>query len=75
MKHDANWALDISREHSSSSTQIVILGMAQALWTGQNDRHAGQPSYTPSTQSDAEAAVFLAVPLVQWFLSGAVARR
>jgi hypothetical protein len=49
--------------------------MMQALWTGQNDRHAGQSGYTPSTQAEAEAAVMLAVPLVQWFSSGAIARR
>lgn len=75
IRADGNWSLDITRKHSVNTPAEVILGMAQALWTGHNDRHAGQPGYTASTQAEAEAAVFLAVPLVQFFSSGAVARR
>lgn len=75
MRDQGNWKLDLTREHATHTTQQVVLGMAQALWTGQNDRHAGQPGYTPSTPAEAEAAVMLAVPLVQWFSSGAIARR
>lgn len=75
LRDQGDWKLDMTREHGIHTTQQVILGVAQALWTGQNDRHAGQPGYTPSTQAEAEAAVMLAVPLVQLFSSGAVARR
>jgi len=75
MRDQGNWKLQMSREHATYSTDQVVLGVMQALWTGQNDRHAGQPGYTPSTQADAEAGVILAVPLVQWFSSGAIARR
>jgi hypothetical protein len=74
LRSQGDWKLTISREHADASTQQVIWRMAQALWTGQNDRHAGQTGYTPSTRAEAEAAVLLAVPLVQWFSSGAVAR-
>lgn len=75
MRSQGNWSLDVTREHGTHSTQQVVLGMAQALWTGQNDRHAGQPGYTPSTQAEAEMAIMLAVPLVQLFSTGAVRQR
>jgi hypothetical protein len=75
IKNQKDWKLEMSREHPGALTKDVLLGMMQALWTGQNDRHAGQSGYTPSTQAEAEAAVMLAVPLVQWFSSGAIARR
>lgn len=75
MRADGDWKLDMTREHATQTTQQVVLGNMQTLWTGQNDRHAGQAGYTPSTQAEAEAVVLLAVPLVQWFSSGAIARR
>lgn len=75
MRADGNWKLAMAREHATHTTAQVLIGNMQALWTGQNDRHAGQPGYAPSTQAEAEAAVMLAVPLVQLFSSGAIARR
>jgi hypothetical protein len=75
MGSEGDWRLAMSREHTTHRTQQVVLSTAQALWTGQNDRHAGQAGYMPSTRADAEAAVTFAVSLVQWFTSGAVARR
>lgn len=75
MRADGDWALAMTREHPTHTTAQVVIGNMQALWTGQNDRHAGQPGYAASTQAEAEAAVMLAVPLVQLFSSGAVARR
>lgn len=75
MRGDGDWKLDLTREHGTHTSQHVVLGMVQALWTGQNDRHAGQAGYRPSSQAEAEAAVMLAIPLVQWFASGAIQRR
>ncbi|WP_404435905.1 hypothetical protein LG322_12315 [Microbacterium aerolatum] len=75
MRDQGDWKLDLTREHATHSSDMTILGMMQVLWTGQNDRHAGQPGYTASTPAEAEAAVLLAVALVQWFSSGAIARR
>ncbi|AJW40486.1 hypothetical protein NY08_2463 [Rhodococcus sp. B7740] len=51
-----------------------MLGMMQMLWVGQTDRHGGPASVgiPPVSQSEAEAAVMLAVPLVEWFTSGKV---
>ncbi|HEX4442146.1 MAG TPA: hypothetical protein VHZ81_01115 [Galbitalea sp.] len=75
MKVDGNWTLPLAREHADHPTSSVLMGMVQALWNGQDDRHAGQPNYRPSPQEAAETAVLLAVPLVQWFSDGTIARR
>lgn len=50
--------------------------MAQLLWTSQDDRHGDPDLAKPITvsQPEAEAAVHLAVLLVQWLRSGALAR-
>ncbi|MBK4348260.1 hypothetical protein [Lacisediminihabitans changchengi] len=74
MRADGDWSLALVREHPTQTSASVVLGTAQALWTGQNDRHAGQSDYVPTTRRDAEAAVMMAVSLVQWFASGLVAR-
>ncbi|KJL28156.1 hypothetical protein [Microbacterium oxydans] len=76
MRDQKDWALDIKKQHKDHPSTAVLLGMVQMLWAGQG-RHAGQPDWAPNTQAEAEAeaAVMLAVPLVQWFSSGAIARR
>ncbi|MEE6389659.1 hypothetical protein V3G71_12470 [Microbacterium paraoxydans] len=74
MRDQKNWSLDIKKQHKDYPTTAVVLSMIQMLWAGQG-RHAGQPDWVPNTQAEAEAAVMLAVPLVQWFSSGAIARR
>ena len=75
MKADADWTLPLAREHADYPTAMVVIGMMQALWSGQDDRHAGQPNYKPSAQEAGEAAVLLAVPLVHWFTDGTIAHR
>lgn len=74
MRDQKNWGLEIVKQHNDYPTNEVLLGMVQMLWAGQG-RHAGQPDWAPNTQAEAEVAVMLAVPLVQWFSSGAIARR
>ncbi|WP_350353053.1 hypothetical protein ABS642_08970 [Microbacterium sp. A8/3-1] len=69
MKAQANWKLDLPTTDAD-----VPIKMAEALWAGQESRHGGN-GYRKPTQAEAEAAVMLAVPLVQWFTSGAIARR
>lgn len=75
MRNQKDWGLDMTRPAKAPTSDSVVVTMAKQLWSGQNDRHAGQPDYTPSTQADAEAALFLAAPLVHWFSTQAVARR
>lgn len=72
-----NWTLPFDREHNKSPTGEVLLGMLRTLWHGQHDRHAGGDPDLPLSVSaaEAEAAVTMAVPLVQWFTNRAAARR
>ncbi|CEG86632.1 Putative uncharacterized protein pSV2.03 [Propionibacterium freudenreichii] len=69
MKAQKDWALDLPTGDAD-----VPVKMAAALWVGQEGRHGGN-GYRKPTQAEAEAAVMLAVPLVQWFTSGAIQRR
>lgn len=70
------WSLPLTREHPEAPTGETVVRMLQALWKGHHDRHGGDSSAPKSvSQEEAETAVSLAVPLVQWFSSGAVARR
>lgn len=67
------WRLDLGDDPKHTSRDVVAK-MARALWSGQESRHGGN-GYRKPTQAEAEAAVMLAVPLVQFFSSGAVAKR
>lgn len=58
--------------HSDSGVERVR-SMMELLWQGQIDRH-GQVNLQQVTEEAAEAAVFLAATLVQWFNSGAILR-
>jgi len=69
MKNQGEWRIDLP-----GAAQDVPVSMMEALWTGQESRHGGN-GYRMPTQSEAETAVLLAVPLVQWFMSGNVERR
>jgi hypothetical protein len=69
MKAQGAWKLSLGSVEGD-----VPVRMAEALWQGQESRHGGN-GYRKPTQSEAEAAVMLAVPLVQWFSSGGIARR
>lgn len=75
IRQQGNWRLPIEREDDRAPSQEVLLGMLQVLWSGQHDRHGGQPS-GPGDVSIAEAtvAVSLAVTLVNLFHAGLVSR-
>lgn len=76
LRADGDWSLPLTREDPSAPTSETVVRMCQALWKGHHDRHGGDPEAPESVdQTEAETAVMLAVPLVQWFASGAVARR
>ena len=49
-----------------------VIGMVETLWVGLTDRHS--PA-VPVNKEAAEAAVGLAVALVEWFSTGRVRRR
>jgi hypothetical protein len=70
VRDQADWRLPLD----SASAMSAPLEMMKALWEGQESRHGGN-GYRKPTSAEAEAAVLLAVPLVQFFTAGLVARR
>lgn len=75
MATDGDWKMPFIKEHDKNPSKAVVLGMLRALWYGHSDRHPGTPNYIPSTQEAAEAAVSLAVTLVNLFSNDGIARR
>jgi len=75
MRAEGDWKMPFVKEHKENPSQGVVLGMMQALWSGHSDRHPGTSTYIQSTQEAAEAAVSLAVTLVNLFASGGIVRR
>lgn len=75
VRDQGGWSLPMTREHGTYTSHEMIVSMMQTLWTGQSDRHGGDPAREiPVTQAAAECAVLLAVPMVHWFSAGSVSR-
>jgi hypothetical protein len=55
---------------------LDVVGMMDLLWRGQHDRHGTSDEKIPAevSQAEAEAAVHLAITLVQWFRTGVISR-
>lgn len=66
------WEVVLAGPPGFDQVEVARL-MAEVLWKGQTDRH-GNTEPVPVTQAQAEAAVQLAVLLVQWFVTGAIRR-
>lgn len=73
MRADGDWTLPL-RERKENPSSAMLLNLAAGLWLGHRDRH-GSPDYSDVTHEEARVAVVMAVTLVDWFSSGAVARR
>lgn len=73
MESQKDWKLPLVQS-GKHPTDAVATMMVRALWEGQESRHGGN-GYRKPTQAEAEAAVLLAVPLVQWFTTGTLKRR
>jgi hypothetical protein len=54
---------------------MPLIAMIELLWTGQTSRHGARPPTRPETFEEAQMAVYLAMTLVHWFVSGAASRR
>lgn len=73
MESQGDWKLPLTENPKHPSDEVATM-MVRALWDGQESRHGGN-GYRKPSQSEAEAAVMLAVALVQWFSSGTLCRR
>lgn len=73
MRDQGDWRLPF-REHQHAPSTELILTSTRTLWHGHRDRH-GSVDYKDVTHEEARAAVVLASTLIDWFISGAVARR
>jgi hypothetical protein len=69
VRDQGDWSLPLE----SKSALSAPLEMMKALWEGQESRHGGN-GYRKPTPVEAEAAVLLAVPLVQFFSAGLLVR-
>ncbi|MFJ2568294.1 hypothetical protein ACIO02_36160 [Streptomyces sp. NPDC087568] len=60
---------------SAADPKTVVVGMMQILWTNEYTRHVDPDVQAPLhvSQEEAESAVVLALSLVNWFASGAIA--
>jgi hypothetical protein len=69
-----DWQLILPGEQDAAGVTPLRL-MLQLLWTAQRSRHSGGPDSRDQLLTEAEAALSLAIILVQWFASGFVRRR
>jgi hypothetical protein len=72
----AKWAVGL--KHPEPERQVLILAdMADLIWKGQTGRHGDPDPNAPISvsQEQAQAAVHLAVTVVQWFTTGVVTTR
>lgn len=71
------WQVSLSHRNEPELPVETLVSMMDLLWGSQHDRHVAPEDEAPLhvSQPEAEAALHLAVTLVQWFTSGAVTRR
>lgn len=70
----ARWMLAIPGKGGTGDIG-PLLAMIDLLWDGQEWRHGSQTPARDATGAEAEMAVYLAITLVHWFITGAVRRR
>ena len=73
MRTEGDWQLPL-REHNHAPSPEMLIQLLRTLWRGHSDRH-GSEDYRDVSHVEARAAVVLAATLVDWFTSGAIARR
>lgn len=69
----AKWRLVLVDQADQGHIEPLVVLMRR-LWQGHRSRHGAGPTARPQTQLEAEAAVHLAVLLVQWLTAGVLTR-
>lgn len=65
------WSFALVDKDDACTVEPLVV-MVERLWSGQVSRHGGGRNSRDQTQREAEAAVHLAVVLVQWLTAGAL---
>jgi hypothetical protein len=73
-QQSGDWSFILPGERESAGVAPLQL-MLQLVWTAQRSRHAGGPDTRDQLMAETEAALSLAITLVQWFASGFIRRR
>ncbi|MEU0963100.1 hypothetical protein ABZ328_26675 [Micromonospora aurantiaca] len=66
----AKWELLLPDKSGAPRGVASLVGMMETLWQAQHSRHGGGTNSRRQSQEEAEAAVHLAVLLVQWLSTG-----
>jgi hypothetical protein len=68
------WELVLPAQDDTAQNATSVIAMMETLWNAQRSRHGGGPNSRRQTVAEAEAAVHLAVLLVQWMSAGVLRR-
>lgn len=69
------WELALPGKDGQPGGVEPIVSMMETLWQAQLSRHGGAPKSRRQNQDEAEAAVHLAVLLVQWLSTGVLRKK
>lgn len=69
------WELTLSGKDGQPRDIESLVAMLQTLWQAHVSRHGGAPKSRRQNQDEAEAALHLAVLLVQWLNAGVLRRK
>ena len=70
--HGSDYVMVIAGKTSEPADVSAVIGMMRLLWEGHRDRHEGGRTSAPITPESAEAAVSIAVSLVQLLSNDAI---
>jgi hypothetical protein len=71
-KHSSDYEMVIADKTSQPADVSAILAMMRLVWEGHRDRHEGGRTSAPITSESAEAAVSVAITLVQLLSTGSI---
>jgi hypothetical protein len=71
----AKWELVLPGQDGQPRDIGHLIGMMELLWHSQVSRHGGAPGSRRQNPAEAQAAIYLAVTLVQWLSTGVLRRK
>ncbi|MEU8152963.1 hypothetical protein AB0B94_04800 [Micromonospora sp. NPDC048986] len=74
LRANPKWKLVLPAKDGTPQDIAAAVTMMESLWNAQRSRHGGGPNSRRMTNPEAEAAVHLAVLLVQWLSTGVIVK-